>query len=1152
METFNAWFYSLTEHMPHPWQSQLGEKVECCNRLIRIPTGMGKTFGVLSAWTYHRIQQNDDTWPRRLVWCLPMRVLVEQTVAEARQMLAGMNLLWHGDDNHADKIGVHLLMGGADSGEWHLYPEECAILIGTQDMLLSRAMNRGYASPRARWTMEFGLLNQDCLWVMDEVQLMDVGLATSGQLQTFREQDAAKSLRPYHTWWMSATLQRDWLCKSPETKNFAGILPQTEVAVAARKGHLWDDVKKPTEIIPVNDTKTFAKLIARKHLDLSTGKHGITGPTLVVVNTVDRAVEVYKALNNEKAIQGVDVRLIHSRFRPSERAGWREEFLCRKACETGVNRIIIATQVVEAGVDISACLLITELAPWASLVQRFGRSARWGGTAQVIVVDFNHKDDKKAAPYTVENLEAARDALNLLANRQIEVPNEEQAQGQEIIDVAPLHLEVLEQNHPELLSRLYPYEPRHLLLRHEIEELFDTTPDLTGADIDISRFIRSGPERDLLIFWANIPDKTTPSPDLRPCRDELCAVQFLRARDWLCGPETTSKKAPNLKPGMHSWVWDWLEGIWRRVKRRDLYPGQTVLVAASCGGYLTDMGWTPQDNTAVIPWKSPAIPLDEKADSSQDDESLSILNQWRTIATHGKETATLVREMATTLSPSFAELFHIAGRWHDAGKAFPAFQNSIKQINDRPERQDLAKAPKENWLKGKQLYPMDGTRRPGFRHELASVLALFAVLQRHNPDHPAMLGPWRDMLTKAGMLSPLTQVTTFPMEPGLLEKEILALDADRFNLLAFLICAHHGKIGIAWHACPADQDSVDIDPRLRGLREGDILPSLDLVGADGSVYVLPESRLDLSLAAAGLNPRTGPGWTERSLGLLALHGPFVLAWLTALLRAADQRASRDAVNPDPLLENAHGKPGLERGDNRLEKPAGAGEAHHPLAADSPGCSGEHGLRAGAGGSGNVGSCTRPPAHATRHIKTRLGLLTYTELAPHLAENVQDLEEAIFAGKFDSVSLDDLLIKTLHNHICGDLTPQLTGWRRHDVSVGLHCPPPYYQIPMLMREYGRDLEARLASACRSLDESLLETLAFAEGRLLSIHPFADFNGRVTRVFLRLLLHRLDLPAVDLLPPQEEWQEYLAALADADRLNWQALMFIWQQRLEKGGE
>ncbi|MGH8524836.1 MAG: hypothetical protein ACREXY_11645, partial [Gammaproteobacteria bacterium] len=36
---------------------------------------------------------------------------------------------------------------------------------------------------------------------------------------------------------------------------------------------------------------------------------------------------------------------------------------------------------------------------------------------------------------------------------------------------------------------------------------------------------------------------------------------------------------------------------------------------------------------------------------------------------------------------------------------------------------------------------------------------------------------------------------------------------------------------------------------------------------------------------------------------------------------------------------------------------------------------------------------------------------------------------------------------------------------------------------------------------------LEALAFAEGRLLSIHPFLDFNGRATRVWLREVIRRL---------------------------------------------
>jgi CRISPR-associated endonuclease/helicase Cas3 len=74
---------------------------------------------------------------------------------------------------------VHVLMGGVDTEQWYLHPERPAMLIGTQDMLLSRALNRGYAASRFHWPIDFGLLNNDCVWVFDEPQLMASGVSTS-------------------------------------------------------------------------------------------------------------------------------------------------------------------------------------------------------------------------------------------------------------------------------------------------------------------------------------------------------------------------------------------------------------------------------------------------------------------------------------------------------------------------------------------------------------------------------------------------------------------------------------------------------------------------------------------------------------------------------------------------------------------------------------------------------------------------------------------------------------------------------------------------------------------------------------------------------------------------------------------------------------
>lgn len=1197
---YQNFFEKLTSPVcrPHDWQSDLAAHEKCTNRLIRIPTGFGKTLGALTVWLWHRIQRQDNNWPRRLVWCLPIRVLVEQTEQETRAVLDNLGVLWDGESEHSGKVGVHPLMGGVNGGDWHLYPEHCAVLIGTQDMLLSRAMNRGYAAPRARWPMEFGLLNQDCLWVMDEVQLMDVGLATSGQLQAFRGDDADKGLTSCHTWWMSATLQQSWLQKSPDTGAMVSALPaQISIPASNRKGHLWSDVHKPCILETVKDTKALAALVRDAHVQEQLGANG---PTVVVLNTVDRAIEVFDALGKfKKELKDTEIKLVHSRFRLEERKAWRTAFLNKDACAPGTNRIIVATQVVEAGVDISAALLVTELAPWASLVQRFGRSARWGGTARVIVADLVAGAAKAAVEKARKKAESSKkkvkkeiDVAAITDSAEAKVPSpyalDELRGAREALarltDVGPLHLEAFEEAHPDLLPRLYPFEPTHLLLRHELDELFDTTPDLSGADIDTSRYIRSGDERDLQVFWMDVPEKTKPSPDIKPAREALCAVPFLKAREWLCG----DRKASHLKKGMRAWVWDWQDGDWRVAEQRDLYPGQTVLVAARCGGYDYDpdtgtgKGWDPKnqsqvpevfreaapkrkkqcwwvgtDGHLVISEKEVrANPADEIADAGQDSEALSVAERWKTIATHGRETGQTARDIVDGLAPELAGLFSLAGRWHDAGKAHPAFQASIRHEVERPERDDIAKAPDAAWpCSTKQLYSISTTdRRPGFRHELASVLALFGVLLRHNPDHPALLGPWRELLTQAGM----NARQSAGEEPGKsaptpIEQEILALNADQFNLLAYLVCAHHGKVRLAWHAGKGDQSEPDNGLRIRGVREGDILPPLPLTAGDGKVHELPATVLDLAPAKAGLSPRTGAAWTDRVLGLLAQYGPFTLAWLEALLRAADQRASRITV-ADPVLEADNGGYELERSDTTVARPASGGAQTAPPAGDSASRGPLHGDGRGTRGREHHPGTTRPPHSATRYLETQLGILSYQQLAPHLAERVALTEFAIGERKFGDLPIDETLILDLHHRICGELVPSIAGcWRTREVQVGDHRPPASWRVPMLMRDYTADLAVRIAHSPAGEDERQIETLVFAEGQLLHIHPFEDFNGRVTRLFLIELLYRLQLPIVDPATDQgEETMRYFTALRAYDRGDRRPLTALWRERFEKGAE
>jgi len=188
-----------------------------------------------------------------------------------------------------------------------------------------------------------------------------------------------------------------------------------------------------------------------------------------------------------------------------------------------------------------------------------------------------------------------------------------------------------------------------------------------------------------------------------------------------------------------------------------------------------------------------------------------------------------------------------------------------------------------------------------------------------------------------------------------------------------------------------------------------------------------------------------------------------------------------------------------------------------------------------------------PNPSTRWIETAQGVIRYTELAPLLAERVLRIQERIEAEDYAASALDENLIRTLHRDFCGDLVPEWAGhWRSIAVSVGSHEPPQPHLVPLQMREYALDLQARLQSPIEIIQ--LPETLAFAEARLLTIHPFADFNGRLTRLWLWEILRRLELPPVPLAPRDKvATDNYLDALRAADQRDFQPLARLWMQRL-----
>ena len=213
---------ATTGFAPYGWQLQAA--IDGLPDVLPIPTGLGKTEVAL-AWAW-RLLVDKQPEPLHLVVCLPMRSLVTQTAQRLNGYFEALRAR-----KPEIEVGVHQLMGGEIDEEWARWPDKPWILVGTQDQLLSRALNRGYAMSRFEWAVHFGVLNNDCRWIIDEVQLMGPGLWTTSQLDWMRGK-RFPSLRPCLTTWMSANVGTSFLSTTDRTRAGFGEASPEQVAFA--------------------------------------------------------------------------------------------------------------------------------------------------------------------------------------------------------------------------------------------------------------------------------------------------------------------------------------------------------------------------------------------------------------------------------------------------------------------------------------------------------------------------------------------------------------------------------------------------------------------------------------------------------------------------------------------------------------------------------------------------------------------------------------------------------------------------------------------------------------------------------------------------------------------------------------------------------
>ncbi|MEX0915839.1 MAG: CRISPR-associated endonuclease Cas3'' [Wenzhouxiangellaceae bacterium] len=409
------------------------------------------------------------------------------------------------------------------------------------------------------------------------------------------------------------------------------------------------------------------------------------------------------------------------------------------------------------------------------MVQRFGRCNRAGehANARIYWIDIDDEADE-ALPYEAEALAAARERLN------------------ELFAASPETL-------PGVAE---PAERTQVLRRRDLLDLFNTDPDLSGFDVDVSPYIRDPGNAQSQVFWRDFDEH--PVDDAAPGRDELCPAGLGQLNEYLG------------KKGREAWTWDPLAERWRSIGKQQLRPGLVLLLKAGDGGYLEDQGFVADAKQTVTPVQSDSGVAQERYSG----DSWSMIGRYVTLTEHLQHVAGEAGRLAGQLGLENAErdILTEAGRWHDVGKAHEAFQRGI--VDDKkPDRETLWAKSAQGGMPRYHVLDEDGKElsRKGFRHELASMLA------------------W--------------------LEHG--DKN------EHADLIAYLIAAHHGKVRMGLRALPTENEPPGQETLYaRGVWHGDRLPTVAL---NGKSVPETELHLDLMKLGEGPQGPSWTERTQRLL-----------------------------------------------------------------------------------------------------------------------------------------------------------------------------------------------------------------------------------------------------------------------------------------------
>lgn len=381
-ERLNKWLaLALGVESPFPWQVNLLKRFVAGDLppALDIPTGLGKT-AVMAIWLIARAAGAGV--PRRLVYVVDRRAVVDQ----ATKVAEDLRRLVEEDADLKRALGLNrslpisTLRGQfADNREWLVDPSDPSIVVGTVDMVGSRLLFEGYGVSRKMRPYHAGLLANDALVIVDEAHLVPpfARLVDSIATEKSLAGTADAVAPPLRLLSLSATGGRVAGAMNLGPEDLAHPVVKKRLS-AAKSLELREAVER--KLLPSRLAEEARSVMSERPLRC-----------VVFCDSREDAQKVFAELNS-KGKDTIEAELFVGARRGYERsqaAEWLDAhgFVAGSDKRSSKPTFLVATSAGEVGVDLDADHMVSDLVSWERMVQRLGRVNRRGaGAAKVLVI----------------------------------------------------------------------------------------------------------------------------------------------------------------------------------------------------------------------------------------------------------------------------------------------------------------------------------------------------------------------------------------------------------------------------------------------------------------------------------------------------------------------------------------------------------------------------------------------------------------------------------------------------------------------------------------------------------------------------------------------------------------------------------------------